>query len=761
LLRNVPYPEADRLIRIFGTSRQTQSGGHSPGTALHLKNNQTSFSGYAIYNGDALSIGEPGQPVEQAQGMAVAADFFQVMGVQPYLGRAFLPGEDEPGKHRVAVITQRTFVRRYAADPAVVGRTLRINTEPYTIVGVLPAAFDAPLVWGPVEFIIPRTVEATFATSFQGSWIQAVGRLKPGVSLRQAQGELSLIAANLEREHPKENAGVGLRAIEMHRANMDDVSRTILWLMTGISLTMLLIACANLASLQVARAFGRSREFAVRAALGGTRRQLMAPLLTESVVLAIAGGMGGLLVAFWSNKILGTFLRINGEPGFNIPIDGRVLAFAAFASFLSALAFGLAPSWIASRAPAAEALKEGSRGSTGSRSHQRLKNSLIVCELALALALVGLAASFGVGAKSFFQRQVGWDIDGLFSGDLALPYNQYEDATKNRTFQRALLDRLHQIPGVEHAVLARNLPLYSLGETLPLTIEGLPPEERGREPTAEVGIVSVEYFSALRIALKQGALFASSLTEKDPAVAVINESFAKRFWPTEDPIGRRVRIGDSEDWIQIIGVVADVKMMARLDAPSTRLQIYRPIIQSTTRYFGITLRSQVPPETLTSSVRAAVAAIDPDLPVARPGSVRAAFEDNLANINMVIVNLSVSAGMGLLIAGVGLFGVISQLTMQRTRDIGVRMALGAQGADIMRMIIGQGAKLLVIGIVVGIPAFFLLTTVVRRSMPEMQLPGPWLLGANLGVLAATTLLACYLPARRATQINPVEALRSE
>jgi putative ABC transport system permease protein len=261
--------------------------------------------------------------------------------------------------------------------------------------------------------------------------------------------------------------------------------------------------------------------------------------------------------------------------------------------------------------------------------------------------------------------------------------------------------------------------------------------------------------------LKQGALFSPTLAETDPAVAVINETFAKRFWPNADPIGRRVRLGDKDEWIQIIGVVADVKMMARFDAPSTRLQLYRPMIQATTRYFAITLRSAMPPESLTKSVREAVATLDPDLPVANPGSLRAAFDQNLANIDLVIVNLSISAGMGLLIAGVGLFGVISQLAMQRTRDIGVRMALGAQDADIMRMIIGQGAKLLMIGIVIGVPGYYLLTMVLRRAMPEMQLPGVWLLAINLAVLAGTMLLACYLPARRATQINPVEALRSE
>jgi predicted permease len=761
LLRDVPYPHPEQLVRIFATSRQSQNNSHHPGNILHIRDSATTFSELAIYNGDAYALGEPGQPAEQVTGLAATANFFELLGVQPSLGRGFAPGEDEPGKPRVTVLTHRAWVRRYAADPTVIGRSVRLNTEAYTIIGVLPPTFDAPLVWGPVEFIVPWIINPAYRTNFHDTWPHAVARLKPGGSIRQAQSELSTIAAQLEKDHPKDNAGIGVRVARLHDSNMDSVSRSLLWLMTAISLTMLLIACANLASLQVARAFGRTREFAIRAALGGGRRQLMSPLLIESIVLACGGGLGGVLVALWSNDIIGHFLRINNEPGYTIPYDGRVFAFAVFASLISGIAFGLAPAWLASRAPAAEALKEGSRGTTSSRSHQQLKNILIVCELALALMLVGVAASFGVGAKSFLKRQVGWEMNGIFAGYLVLPYNQYGDDTKNRTFQRALLDKLAVIPGVEHAVICNNLPLYSLGNDTPLAIEGRPLEERGREPITQVGSITPDYFNALNIPLKAGAFFSPSLTEKDPDVAIINETFAKRFWPDESAIGRRIRLGDHQKWTEIIGVVGDVKMLVRFDVPETYLQLYRPAVQMPNRYIALVLRSSLPPETLTKSVREAVASLDADLPVANPGSLYADLERNLSNINLVIINLGISAGMGLLIAGVGLFGVISQLTMQRTRDIGVRMALGAQSGDIMHLVIGGGLKLLGVGIVLGVPGFFLLNSVLRRAMPEMQLPGLWLLAANLAVLAAAMLLACYLPARRATRINPVEALRAE
>ena len=761
LLRNVPYPEADRLVRIFGTSRQTQTGGHAPGNAIDLRETATSFSAVALYNGDNYSLGEPGQPAEQVFGMAATADFFNLLGVQPALGRGFVAGEDQPDKPAVLVLSYRAWVRRYAGDANVIGRTVRINTQPVTIIGVLPATFEAPIVWGPVEFVLPRTMVPGFRTNWTDAWMQVVARLKPGVSLRQAQAELSTLAARLEQAHPKENNGRGLSVVGLAQSNMNGVNRSLLWLMTGIALAMLLIACANLASLQVARAFGRSREFAIRAALGGGRRQLMFPLLVESVVLALIGGGCSLFVASWSNDIIGSMLLIGNEPGYEIPLDGRVFAFAAFSSVLSGVAFGLAPAWLASRAPAADALKEGSRSATSGPSHQRLKRTLIVGELALALALVGVAAAFGVGARSFVHRQVGWNMDGLFTGYLALPYNPYGDDGRSRQFYRTLQPKLAAIPGVQHAAICNNLPMFSLGPSLPLTVEGQPVEESARRPLVQVGTVTSGYFAALQIPLQQGAIFSADITEKDPKVAVVNEAFVRKFWPGQSALGRRVRLGDDQQWLEVVGVVGDVGMLGRFTALDTPLQLYRPLAQSLTRYGTLVLRTSVTPDAVTKSVREAVAAVDADLPVAGAGSLRTSWERNMTNLNLVIANLAISAGMGLLIAAVGLFGVISQLTAQRTRDIGVRIALGASRGDILRLILGEGVRLMVIGIAVGIPGYYALTMILRGAMPAMALPGLWLLAVNVAALAGTMLLACWFPAHRATRISPVEALRTE
>lgn len=761
LLRNVPYPDADRLVRIFATNQQSNSSGHAPGNIIDVREAATSFSTFAIYNGDLYSLGEPGQPAEQVQGMAVSPNFFEVLGVQPFLGRGFTDEDDDPDPPVVAILTHHAWVRRYAADPSVVGKTIRINAQQHTIIGVLPAQFEAPLVWGLCDVIIPRTIPPTFFTNRRDTWMQGVGRLKPGVEMRQAQAELSTIAARLEQEHPNENKGRGLRVVGLSHANMDTVSKSLLWLMTGIAVAMLLIACANLASLQVARAFVRSREFTVRAALGGNRWHLMAPLLTESMLLAVVGGVGSLFVASWTNDILGSMLLINNEPGFEIPIDGRVFAFAAASTLASGLAFGFAPAWIAGRTPAAEALRESSRSTTGSRSHQRLKNSLIVCELATALTLVAVAATFGIGARSFVHRQVGWDMDGLFSGYLVLPFVPYGDNVRSAEFYRLLEQKLAAIPGVENAVICKNLPMFSLGPTEAVAIEGQPAGEITRRPIAQVDSITSDFFKALKIPLKEGTYFSPDLRAEDPALAIINESFAKRFWPGESAIGRRIQLGDNEQWIEISGVVADVGMLSRFNALDTPLQLYRPVVQSLSRYMSLVLRTSVVPESVTKSVREAVASLDADLPVAQAGSLRAAYERNLTNLNLVIVNLAISAGMGLLIAAVGLYGVISQLTAQRTRDIGVRIALGAGRGDILRMILGQGVRLLVIGIVLSIPAYYGITLLLRRAMPSMTLPGTWLLGTVIAVLSLTMFVATWRPAQRATRINPVDALRAE
>ncbi|MBE2213101.1 MAG: ABC transporter permease [Opitutaceae bacterium] len=764
LLRELPYPDAGRLVRIFRTTSQSASRAHAPANLLDLRDAATSFSRIALYNDDNYAFGEEGRPAEQVGGLETTTEFFDVLGVHPTLGRGFAPGEDAPDGGSVVVITQRAWTLRFGSDPGVIDRVVRLNGQPRTIIGVLPSSFDAPLVWGDVEFIMPRVIDAGLRAQRSRAWMHCVARLKDGVTRGQAQSEIDTIAARLARQYPTENAGDGMRVTSLHDANMGGVIRGLMWLMTGVSLLMLLIACANLASLQVARALARTREYAVRSALGGNRRQMMVPLLLECLVLSLAGGTLGLVIASWTNDFFGSLLTIGGAPEFTIGIDTRVFAFAGVSSLLCAFTFGLTPALLASRTPTAEALKAGARSATSSRAHRRIKHLLVVTELSLAIVLVGAAGAFGVGARSFLRRELGWQPEGVLTGNIVLPSSRYNDYDVTRDFHRRLLERLAALPGVEHAALARRLPVTSLdgsGRTARLVVDGYDLPEEGREPTAEVGTVSPDFFATLRIPVTRGATFSAGLKANDPPVVIVNEAFARRFWPGEDPIGRRVRLRPDEAWLEVVGVVGDVRMATRLERAETPFQLYRPIIQAPTRYISVAVRSALPPENIASTVRQVLTDLDADLPLAQPGDLRAGIDRSFSNFNLVTANLGLSAAMGLFIATIGLFGVMSQLTVQRTRDFGVRLALGASAGSILGLVFREAGRMFVASVVLGVGLHLAMSVLLHRIMPEMPLPGPWLLAIDVTVLAATMLFATWLPAHRATRVDPLVALRCE
>jgi predicted permease len=760
LFRSLPYPESDRLVRIFGTTSQADTNSLAPANAIDIRAALTSFSQVGLYSYDSLSLAEPDQPAVQINAVNFSANFFNLLGVVPLHGRLFAPDEDQPGRDGVVVLTHRMWTRRFASDPQVLGRTLRINGENATVIGVLPETFAAPLVWGPCDIVRPLTQQTIFPTQRTNAWMNIVGRLKPGTTLEQAHIELGTIAARLAKDYPKENAGNGLRAVSLHDSNMDRISRLILWMMPVLSTLVLVIACANLANLLLARSLGRSREFAIRSALGASRTQLMRPLLAESALLAIFSGIAGILIAFWGASLLGRHLQINGEAGFQIPLDARVLGFAAISALVSALAFGLAPAWLASRTSAADSLKDSARGTTAGRAHHRIKHTLVAAELAFTLVLVGVAGSFALGARSFTARELGWQPDGLYSGFLVTPWNRYGDDEKLRTLQRTLLERLAEIPGVTHAAIATNVPMYNYFGRANVVPEGQT-FTPGQEPLASAISVSSDFFAALGIPLRSGSVFPKDLRADARPMIVVNQALAQRFWPGQDAIGKRLRMTDRDELAEIIGVVGDVRMAANLGAPQSALQIYRPLVQFPPRYQSIILRTAVPPESVTESVRRAVAALDADLPVAGSGSVRANIRQNMANINIIVANLGIFAGMGLLIAIVGLYGVIAHLTAQRTRDIGVRIALGADYRDIVAMILRQGAVLFGLGMIFGLPAYIFLQVTLGRAMPEMPFPGYWLGGLILVFLGLATLAASFIPAHRAAQTTPLVALRAD
>ncbi|HTZ20780.1 MAG TPA: ABC transporter permease [Opitutaceae bacterium] len=761
LFRALPYPDSGRLVRVFRTSPQSQVWPHSVANFLDHQAQNRSFERMAAAAWATFNLAEPHAPAEQLHGMAVTADFFPTLGVQPEMGRWFTSDEDQPGRNQVVIITHELWSSRFAADPQIVGRTLRINGENVTVIGVMPAGFVYPFLWGPMDIWQPIAWTAEQRQNRVNNRLQVVARLRPGISLAQADTEMRGLAARLGREYPQDNGQDGLRVVDLQWSSMDNLGHTLSWFTMGLGLVVLLIASANLANLQLARAATRSREYALRGALGASRWQLMRPLLVESVLLALCGGALGLLVAVWNNGFIGSRIQIGEQTGTELPLDLRVLAFAFLASLLAGVVCGTVPAWSAARLNVNATLKQGGRGAGGDRAHHRVKHALVVSQIALALALLSGVGFFIRGFHDLLQRDPGWNPTGVWSGVISLPESHYRTPGQLRTFHRQLLERLSALPGVDRTALSSAVPLFGYFNSFNVVVEGRPAPARGQEPLVEQAVVSPDFFAVLGIPLRTGHLFSASLSETDPAAVIVNESAARRFWPGESAIGKRfARLGDA-GWLEVIGVVGDVRYAGVPGEPDTRLQIYRPLVQAPGKYLHVTLRSRVEPAALSDAVRRAVAAIDPDLPVQQPGAVRAKIARAATNFDLVSQLLVCSGALGFLLSALGVYGVVAGLMVQRTPEIGIRLALGATRADVLWLVLRSGLRLAFLGIAFGLAGAVALQQVFRAGLPTLAGNEPWTMVLVTFALAAITLLACWLPARRATKVDPIIALRAE
>ena len=572
LFRAMPYPQSARLVRIHRTSPQSRTWPHSVANFLdHQAQNQI-FERMAAVTWATFNLAEPGAPAERLRGMAVTADFFPALGVQPESGRWFTAADDQPGHEKVMVITHELWAGRFAADPRIIGRNLRINGESLAVVGVMPAGFVYPFLFGPVDAWRPIAFTAEQRQNRGSNWLQVFARLKRGVSVAQADTEMRGLAARLDREYPWDNNQDSIRVVDLQQSCMDDLGHHIAWFTMGLGIVVLLIASANLANLQLARAATRGREYAVRGALGASSWQLMRPLLMESVCLALCGGLLGLLVAVWGNDFIGSRMQINEQTGTELPLDLRVLGFAFAVSLLAGVICATAPAWAAARLNINETLKQGGRSATGGRVHHRFKHALAAGQIAMALTLLAGAGFFIRGYRDYYRRDPGWNPDGVWSGSIALPERQYGTPEQLRAFQRRLLDRLGLIPGVEHAALSSAMPVYGFFNSLNTVSEGGPDAPRGQEPLIEQDRVSPDFFAVLRIPVREGRAFSDHLRETDPPVAVINETAAHCLWPGGSAIGKRFKGLGDESWIEVIGVVGDVNFPGQPGEPDTRLQ---------------------------------------------------------------------------------------------------------------------------------------------------------------------------------------------
>ena len=758
LLRPLPYANPQQLIVLRETTQSV--GPHSPSYPdfLDWRKQSRTFSQMAAINNREFNLSGVAQP-ENISGYAVSANCLSMLGVRPFLGRDFLPSEDAPGSAPVVLLSYALWQSHLGADPSPVGKNITLDGRSFTIIGVLPPNI--------------RLLEKTDILAPIGVWagdmtdrgdrgdMDAVGRLVSGASISQAQAEMDTIAANLRKEYPSTNSGVGISMASLRDELVGD-SRPPILVLFGAVVFVLLIACVNVANLFLVRGAARAREIAVRQACGASRQRLVRQMLTESFLLAFLGGGLGILVGALGIEGLRQLISAEMLQGAIIGMDRSVLLFSGAMVVFVAIAFGLVPAWQASQPHVQETLKDGGRSSTASAAQHRLRGLLVMAETALALVLLVGAGLMMKSMYRLLQVDPGFRPERVLTMEINLRTAQYSKPEASRNFWRQVLDKVRDLPGVDAAALGTVLPLSGDHNRADITIEALPTPDPGKFPHPDFHMVSPSYIDALSIPLLRGRNFTDADTDTAPQVALINATMARRFWPNEDATGKRFHWGhpgSKEPWIEIIGVVGDTKLYG-LANPS-RLELYMPLQQSRSSDMFLVLRSAIDPASLTPAVRDAVASIDKDQPVFSVNTMKQLVDASVATRHITLVLLGLFSGLALLLAAIGIYGVISYSVQQRTHEIGIRMALGAQRRDVLRLVVGQGVKLAALGIAIGIAAAFGLTRLMASLLFGVGAYDPVAFVTAAIILLLVAIAACYIPARRAIAVDPMVALRYE
>jgi predicted permease len=763
LLEPLPYPHPERLMMVW-TYNPRQGFDKDVGTYPNFEDwrrASRSFERMSGYFGTSVTLTESGDPA-QIRGARVTPEFFETMGVAPLHGRAFGSGDGQAGGERVVILAHRLWMQRFGGDASIVGRRILLDRVPHEVIGVMPASFEHP---ADAELWMPLAPVGGFQELFtaRGSfWLTVVGRLKPGVARAAAQSEMDAIAGRLEREHAS-NAGLGIRLVPMHEELVGDVKRPLLILLGAVCF-VLLIACANVANLLLTRGASRQRELAIRAALGAGRGRLVRHLLTESVVLGLLGGAAGLLLAMLSTDLLQTLAPAELPRLSDVAVDWRVLAYAAGASLFTSVLFGLVPALHASRRDASGHLKEGGRTGTEGRRGGRVRAALAAGELAMATVLL---VGAGLLIRSFIalsNEDPGFATRGVLALRLNLPAAGYGEPGRISGFYEQLVERLDALPGVDSAAAGSSLLLSRLPNSASINIEGRPPlPADARDIPVPYDSVTPEYFAALQIPLRSGRMFSRADGPASQPVVIVNEAFVKRFYPGEDPIGRRVTFGDPSRpgtrWQTIVGVVADTKRGGFGREPWA--ETYFPMAQSPDRRAFVLLRTGGDPLTLVAAARAAVWSIDRHQPIAGIRTVPELLAQRELHRRFTTLLLGVFASVALVLAIIGTYGVVAHSTGQRVQEIGIRMALGADRRTILRMVLAGGLRIAASGLAIGLIGAFVLTRVLSGLLFGVGARDPLTFVAVPSALLLVALAACWIPARRAMHVEPVIALRGE
>ena len=763
LLKPLPYPKSEQLQRLDRVTPQNSQGRVSAADYLDLRREMQAYGDVGAYALGDTSLSEPGQPAEVVRALRISANLLSVLGVQPQLGRNFLAREDVPGNDHVVILSQRCWQQRFGAARDIIGRMIRIDGQPHEVVGVLPGWFNEWRHLGAFDFFRPLALDQQKSSDRRTTSLRLLGRPRDGLSQADATAFIVNFGARLAKDFPEVNAGSVWHPVALNGTAFPKNALALLALLIGLSAFVLLIACSNLANLLLARTMARAREFAVRGALGASRFQLLRPLLSESLLLAIAGGMCSMVVARWgADWISARTLSENGER-FTFSFDWHVFVWAFAASAVTAVAFGLAPALFALRLNVNDTLKSGARGTTGGRGHQRFRHALIVAQFALAMVLLAGAALYIRAFNELSNSRGGWESERLITGTVILPSASYADPDKINTFHRLTLERLQALPGVASVSISSFTPFFNWGDVRKYIVEGRDLPQPGQEPAAVVNSISPSYFDTYRTRILSGRAFTDRDALSSTKVFIVSQTTAIALFGNENPIGHRLaQTGtDKPQWGEIVGVAADIKSVVPDPGPVT-LQLYQPMSQEPRSYNEIAVRTTgAAPSSLVVPIRNIMTQLDPDLPVRQLQAADVTIERANAQTAILRDMLTAFAVLGVGLASLGIYGVIARTMTQRTGEFAIRFALGACTRDITSLVLVSGAKLAAIGLALGFLGALGLARLLVASNPGMHFNNPLVMTAPALLLLAIALLASWLPARRAARINPIEALRAE
>lgn len=774
LLKPLPFRDPQNLVALgeFDTREKADPGTDIQSISyldyVDWRDQTQVFDRIALYTNSSVSTLTDGNEATHVQGESVSADLFNLLGVQPILGRAFLPVEDEPG-HHVVVLSYGLWQRQFGGDRAVIGKNVMLDGQSFQVIGVMPERFTFPISSVPPELWIPMSLlrqppkdgSPPMTEQRDNDFFQCIARLKAGISTQQAQANIDTVVANWRRQYPDQKLNVGAKVIPQISFMIGNIHSALLML-CAMAGCVLLVACVNVANLLLARSLSRNREISIRAALGAGRWHIIKQLLAESAVLGLLGGFAGLLLAVWGvdsfKAFLPTIPRID-----EISPDLRVLAFTGFISVGVGIVAGLLPAWRASNPNLATSLNEASRGSSVGASGHRTRAVLVVVEIVLALILL---TSAGLLLESFLRLQkvpVGFDPTNVATARVSVPEAKYGTPEQVGAFYKKLQERLATLPGVKSVAAAWWIPLSGSDIAFNLNFQERP-VPAAQQPVAQMNAITPGYLETMHVPLRRGRTFTERDDRNAPPVVIVNESFAKQFFPGEDPVGKRIIPNGSVDpgkppVREIVGVVADMHLISLRETPKP--QMYIPHAQFAVPTMSIFARTEIDPQSFITTLRRTVSEVDPDVPVFRPRTLADYFYRSIAQPRLNAMLVGLFALVALLLAAAGIFGVMSYAVTQRTQEIGIRLALGAQRYDVLRLIIGQGMRFVVTGVVLGLVGVLVCTRLLQSLLFGIGATDVRTMIIVSAILSAVAFVACFLPARRATLVDPVRALRTE